>query len=62
MVEEDFISVHLMQVSIFELIFLEVKELIGVLTGALCVLALSNVYVDDSNHGHLLLKVNLCAY
>lgn len=59
MVEENFITVHLMVVSIFEFISLEIKYLNRVFTGAFGVLAFSNVHIDDSNHCHLFLNVNL---
>jgi hypothetical protein len=61
-VEEDFITVHLVVVSIFEFISLEVKQLDWLFAWALGVLALSNMHIDDSYHSHLFLKVNLSAF
>lgn len=51
---------HLLEVSIFEFVSLQVKQLVSVFAWAFGVLALCNVHVNYANHGHFLLHVNLC--
>lgn len=57
MAEKNLILMHRAVVPRLEVIHLDVKELIGLLTRTLCVLALCDVKVYDSYHGHSLLLV-----
>lgn len=55
--EEDLILMHRAIVPLLEIVHFNVKQLIGLFAGALCVLALGDVKVDHANHGHSLLLV-----